>query len=406
MINNLLNEVVLDYDNPWKSFALAEEYFKLGQLAAAFTFYLRAADYSPGVTEEERIIQYKSLIRGAAVYDEAGRRSQTVWGLLKNAIQVMPERPEAYYFLAQLSITQDNYRDALVWSSIGKNTNAEGNLDIGFPGMSAFAAQYAIARWKSDGVDSSKLLLFKAKHRESLDKESFQDVCEWINKIGYPHRIPYTDEDKDLYKFPFPGFENIKQNYARHMQDLFVLSVTDGKEGGSFIEIGSGHPTECNNTALLEKEFGWKGISIDNDERMCYIHSRERTSQIIRSDASQINFDLLFNQSCMEQYIDFLRINSEETSLDVLTKIPFNKYEFGIIQFQHNYCWWQNDFKDNSRDILHKIGYKLMVQDLSVDPINAHEDWWVHPSIYNNKRNMISNKTKVSFAWDYFMKGN
>jgi hypothetical protein len=47
-----------------------------------------------------------------------------------------------------------------------------------------------------------------------------------------------------------------------------------------------------------------------------------------------------------------------------------------------------------------------MVQDLSVDPINAHEDWWVHPSIYNNKRNMISNKTKVSFAWDYFMKGN
>lgn len=45
MINNLLNEVVLDYDNPWKSFALAEEYFKLGQLAAAFTFYLRAADY-------------------------------------------------------------------------------------------------------------------------------------------------------------------------------------------------------------------------------------------------------------------------------------------------------------------------------------------------------------------------
>ena len=41
----LLNDVVLDYSNPFKMFALAKEYDKLKQGAAAFGWYLRAADF-------------------------------------------------------------------------------------------------------------------------------------------------------------------------------------------------------------------------------------------------------------------------------------------------------------------------------------------------------------------------
>jgi hypothetical protein len=41
----VLNDVVLDYSNPFKMFELAKEYDKLKQGAAAFGWYLRAADF-------------------------------------------------------------------------------------------------------------------------------------------------------------------------------------------------------------------------------------------------------------------------------------------------------------------------------------------------------------------------
>jgi len=35
----------------------------------------------------------------------------------------------------------------------------------------------------------------------------------------------------------------------------------------------------------------------------------------------------------------------------------------------------------------------------------SYEDWWLHPQIAKRKRNMVSDKTKVNFAWDYMTKG-
>ena len=48
---------------------------------------------------------------------------------------------------------------------------------------------------------------------------------------------------------------NIKANHSQAYQDLFVLTMLSGKKNGRYLEIGGNHPSEFNNTYLLETEF-------------------------------------------------------------------------------------------------------------------------------------------------------
>jgi hypothetical protein len=408
-IQQLLNDFVMDYENPFKMYELAKEYDKLGQDAAAFTYYLRAAEFCDGKTYDEKLLQYRSLILGAKCFADQKNREVTVYSLLKMAITVLPNRPEAYYFMCNYCEENGEWRESLVYSSIGLlfvNTELSiGDNDIDYPGKQGLLYHNASGSWKDNGTDESKRLLFNVAYDKNIDQEWKDKSIGWLNNIGYPSYIPYEGE-AEKYKFPFPGIEKVEKNYARHYQDMFVLSALDGKENGIWVEIGSGLPYKANNTALLEDTFNWKGLSIDNSERACYNYSQERKSTVVMADGKDIHYPSMFKQSCLTDWIDFLRINAEQVSLDVLKKIPFGQYEYGVIQFQHNACWWGPEFREESRAYLKGIGYVLAVNDVAMDPLSNYEDWWLHPQVAQQKPNMIVNghPDKKNFIYDYVMK--
>lgn len=406
MIQQLLHDVVLDNQNPFKLYKLALEYDRLEQGAGAATFYMRAAEWNDGETFEEKFVQYKSLILMSMVYHREQNRDQTVRGLLQHAITVMPERPEAYYVYSKWLADRHEWRDALMISKQGLSCTDFDKIDsdVDYPGKYGLDFVYAISNWKTSGSDSSKNLLFDFKYKIKHSKEFEKLIDGWIENTGYPSTLAYKREDLDSYKFPFDGIEDVKKNFSRHYQDMFVLSVLNGKRNGTFIEIGSGDPYKFNNTALLEETFDWTGINIDINPRLCYQHSRKRKSQILQADATQIDYDLFFKMNCVERHTDFLRINSETSSLQVLEKIPFNKHEFMVIQFQHNACWWGPELRDKSRQILSNIGYVNLVPDVSASPSENYEDWWVHPQIAK-VRGKMQGKKGNNFAWDYATKG-
>lgn len=404
----LLNEVILDYQNPYKAYALAREYDELQQGAGAFGWYLRAAEFSAGETEEEKYLQYKCLILGAMIFNRDGGRHQTVAGLLKSAITVMPHREEAYYFLAQSYKEMGNWRDSTMLATQGLNLpeQEEFDNDLNYGGIVLLKQLYAFCKWKSDGQDISKNAMFDLIHREkSAPNNTIQaEMKQELAEFGYPSTLAYNKKDINNYRFPFDGIETVDKNYSRHFQDMFVLSFLNGKRNGAFLEIGSGHPTLYNNTKLLEEKFGWRGISIDVSERMCSIFSRERNSTVILDDAMIINYDDLFRQHCLENNIDFLRVNADNATMPALSLIPFNNYEFTIIQIQHNACWWGDDqVKNPSRKILADLGYKLLVSDLAINDNDCYEDWWVHPNFVNKNPAMMTSNS-INFAWDYMMK--
>ena len=223
-----------------------------------------------------------------------------------------------------------------------------------------------------------------------------------LGNTWYPDTIPYIAEDFERFKFLFPGLERIYKNYSKHYQDLFVLALYNGKKGGNYLEIGSGDPFVHNNTALLETEFGWKGISIDNSEALCYNFKENRNNTVICTDATQLDFTNLFNLHCVEPVIDYLQIDCDEASIQVLENLPFETHKFGVITFEHDSYRLGTDIRDRARTLLKKNGYKLLVNDVAFSPQHSYEDWYIHPDVVDAPKEMIPTQN-INFVWDYFM---
>ena len=83
--------------------------------------------------------------------------------------------------------------------------------------------------------------------------------CDW------PNCPRYFRNNYENLKTKFTGAENIENNWSQSMQDMFVLSMLDGKRNGIYVEIGADQPRVISNTYLLEKDFDWSGISFELD---------------------------------------------------------------------------------------------------------------------------------------------
>lgn len=70
---------------------------------------------------------------------------------------------------------------------------------------------------------------------------------------------------------------------SQHAQDTFVVQKTNGKRNGFFVDIGCNDPIRFNNTALLEREFGWRGVSIDAQAQFIERYQEERTTPFVHA---------------------------------------------------------------------------------------------------------------------------
>lgn len=192
----------------------------------------------------------------------------------------------------------------------------------------------------------------------------------------------YTNNKAKLLRNQFKNLEIIPQNCSQCYQDMFVLSCLDGKENGTYVEIGSGDPFVSNNTALLEILFNWKGISLDINPDHVENFFNSRKNLIAEGDAIKVDYDALFEEVNLGPNFDYLQIDCEppSVSFSALKKIPLNKYTFSVITFEHDYYTNQDQHvRDESRLYLEEHGYELIVNNISVDDEHPFEDWWVHP---------------------------
>jgi hypothetical protein len=185
---------------------------------------------------------------------------------------------------------------------------------------------------------------------------------------------------------------------------MFVLSCFDGKLNGSYLEIGSGDPLIHNNTALLEKEFGWQGISIDSNAALCYKFKEERSNTVICADATEINYQDLFDKHCMDHVIDYLQIDCDEVSTAILKNIPFDRTKFGVITFEHDCYRLGTENREEVRRYLGGLGYVLVVPNVAFSEQCAYEDWYVHPDVIDSDTILrLKGKKDINFIWDYMM---
>jgi len=397
MLQKLLEEHVIDSKNPYKCYDLAKEYDKLEQGAMAVSLYLKSADLS-----EDKKLQYKCMIGIARCYWRQRNRGFTVEGAFLDAVKLDPLAPEAHYHLCKYYEETSQWKKCLMHAEFGLLNDSEENCELGFPGQIYFTFYQALATWYIAGQQDGKHLFFNLKHKYNLRPKLKEKVDRICNQIGYPDTIPYSADDFGRFKYYFKGLERVFKNYSKHYQDLFVLSVFKGKRNGSYLEIGSGDPFIHNNTALLETEFGWKGISIDNSEALCYKFKQNRNNTIICADATEIGYIDLFDKHCIDPVIDYLQIDCDEASIDILKKLPFNYYKFGVITFEHDAYRLGNERRAEARKLLEEHGYVLAVPDLAFTENHPYEDWYYHPDVVEFPNEMRTEKS-VNFVFDYFM---
>jgi hypothetical protein len=388
-IEELLYQYSLDTENPKKNFDVGMWYWNQGHTAPALSYFLRCAERCD---EDENLLAYEALIMGHFCYEKQGTRDTTARTLLQHALCLLPHRPEAYLLLAKFHSKRQQWQDCYIYSSQGLLLAQKDleplEIDVEYPGEYALVFEKAMsAYWWGRGQETRRLLR-KLKDDYELNSQYYELVKTNLMQLGsgdIPDKIIKYQKHKHNYlRYKFPGSENIEKNYSQAYQDMFILSLLNGKRNGLYLEIGAQEPFYQNNTALLETQFDWKGISIEIEENLCNMFAEQRKNIIVCEDATTIDYAELLSEFTDQTDFDYLQVDCEpsKTTFEVLISIPFEKYRFAIITYEHDhYVDMTGSYREKSRRFLHAMGYEMCVNDISPNDESPFEDWWYHPDL-------------------------
>ena len=191
-------------------------------------------------------------------------------------------------------------------------------------------------------------------------------------------------------------------------QDQWVLSMTENKTGGYFVEFGACDGVSNSNTYLLEKEHGWSGLLAEPakcfhealpSNRSCRIDYRCVSSStgdtVVFMEAAELStikeFNLdhwsgvrnssgieypvttvslldLLQQHSAPKYIDYLSLDTEGSEFSILSAFDFSAYYVHLITVEHNFTPAREDI----RDLLESKGFVYS------SPSDTWDDWYVN----------------------------
>ena len=395
---NELIEFSLDTENAEKNYNLAQWYENQHQYAPAHTYYLRCAERS-----EDTILAYKSLIRSSFCHKAQDSRDGTEKIALENALMLLPKRPEAYYYLSLLYQKKQEWQNCYIYANLGLQQKELEPIIPEYSEKWLLIFQKAVASWWwGKGIECRKLFhSLVDDYWNEMDQIHQNAVENNITRLGSGPESQafhtYTKEDYKNLRYKFNHSETIERNYSQVYQDMFILSILNGKKNGTFLEIGGADPFKGNNTVLLEKEFGWSGVSIEYNEKFIKNYRQNRSANLLHTDALQLDYEKLLSENYEGNVIDYLQLDIEPArhTYECMLKIPFDKYKFAVITYEHDYYVdVTKSYREKSREFLKSKGYELIANDISPDGKSNFEDWWVHPDLVD--KNIIQKMKLVT----------
>lgn len=200
--------------------------------------------------------------------------------------------------------------------------------------------------------------------------------------------------DNDKLRLKFSGSDSITRNFSQAGQDLFVLSILNGKSGGVFLDLGCHEPILINNTYLLESSFGWKGLSVDINESFFKLFVFRQTATLC-ADCTKLDWDQVA-RSLGTNRIDYLSLDLEppDVTLECLRTIPFEKVEFSVITFEHDAYRAGESVRLPSRELLESKGFVRVCSNVKLQGLEF-EDWYCNPKFVDEKRMaLMANQNK------------
>lgn len=406
----LLDKFVKNPEDAETNFNLAYWYEERGQTAAAISYYLRSAERS-----DNPELSYEAMLRVASCFDKQGGRNNSVRGAYETAFTICPKRPEAYFLMSQyLELTGDRYHSyniATIGLSVADFTLSPLRTDVGYRGKHGILFEQAVSAWSRGLCEQSRKMFHLLADDPDLDYSYQQLVQRNLVTLGISNRDPYPLYDKSKYsklRVKFKDSDLIDRNYSQAYQDMFILTMLNGKREGKYLEIGSGHPFNASNTVLLEKLFGWKGASLEIQTSLVEEFRAHRSNPVYQQDAIQLNYHKFLKDLNLGTDFDYLQLDCEppKNTFEILLGIPFEKYRFAVITYEHDHFQdVSKTYRDKSRRYLTLQGYRLIANDIASNEYASFEDWWVHPDLVDPQivNQMLSVKEEVQKAEKYML---
>lgn len=198
----------------------------------------------------------------------------------------------------------------------------------------------------------------------------------------YPNSRRYFKSDHTNLKFKFAGSEKIENNYSQSMQDMFVLSILNGKKNGVYVEIGADKPRVINNSYLLESQYNWTGVSFEIEKDKVDYFNSIRKNECICADATKFDYKNLFDERKYPKQIDYLQLDCDppQITLECLKKLPLEDYRFSVITFETDLYAGGQEVQKEHWEILSSLGYQRVVKNVKNEG-NPYEDWWIDPLV-------------------------
>ena len=397
---DILEKYALDQNNYLKNLELAEWYITNKQYSAAFTYYMRCAELVP---DDQYTIRYHCLMMISWIYMTEGNRWLGAIQYARFAKAEQPDRPEAYTLLCNILVDKlyaegvyeqgewiQVYENARIGLLYAKAFNQPKNIYYG--GIEYLYVYYAISLLRLNKHNELKQFLSETEFTELNNAYIMNTVIYIYNELRLwcPYVSYHKGNNAGQLKVEFNNLDRIKKNYSQAMQDMFVLTVLDGKTDGTYLEIGSADPYYGSNTKLLE-DLGWKGLSIEYSSWFVNQFIEHRNNPCICADALSLDYNQLhkvwFGKGV--DTIDYLSldINPAENTLKCLYKLPFDRIKFNVITFEHDSYQSGDNVRDLSREFLYKFGYYPVGKSIKYDLQNSYEDWYIHSSILTPELN-------------------
>ncbi len=240
MLESLIRDYAFDTENPQLNYKLGLEYERIGHTAAAISYFLRAAERT-----DNKLLSYECLIRIGNCFDRQQNRPFTVKSMYRRAITLMPERPEAYYFMAKYSAWETVFIDTLMFSSLAfhncKDKEYE-DLNVGYPGFWSFHYYNALSSWWNGRSKESR------EEFEYLKKHHFNDMDHYhresvMNNLTHIYKaLNITPEKKkvvDYFTFYAPTMKEmlkLRIHMLKDYVDEFVISELNKTHSGIPVE--------------------------------------------------------------------------------------------------------------------------------------------------------------------------
>jgi hypothetical protein len=187
-----LKEFLYDYVNnpldPYINAQLGEEYEKIGQGAAAHSYFLRAAEL---LHDKDPEMAYCCVLKTWKQIHITTRRPQHEVLQLQTAVAYMPERPEAYLHLSIHYSNLQEWKTSYMYACLGLLYQNKRSLpyNVDYPGDYMLLFQKAFTGWYIGQRKESEELWYELGKLKNINPEHMDIIQDNINRLKKDNNI-------------------------------------------------------------------------------------------------------------------------------------------------------------------------------------------------------------------------